>query len=294
MACAKLGPRSRGTLTPADASRRTRPASGTPTHDTGGALLPARRLQPGARPRGGAPGEGGGAQGALLAGGREVPGPAAAGDAVVFFGMLPPMPTVTRHEFRGDVQNVALGHDPAHLQPLVHDQRRPASSPRAAPRASSSPRPTTSAASRCSSQDGKLTHTYSMMGVFVFRQQSDRAAADRRGDACAWSSPPTRRSPPPAARSRCSSTTSRSARAGWTTPCRCASPATPAWTSAATTAWRSIRELRRQGAVSVHRHRQEGRLRHQARTHEDEQTLHEAAQHGRRPPARRGEPGPTG
>ena len=31
-------------------------------------------------------------------------------------------------------------------------------------------------------EDGKLTHTYSMMGVFVFRQQADRAAADRRGD----------------------------------------------------------------------------------------------------------------
>src|SRR4051794_7650650 len=51
-----------------------------------------------------------------------------------------------------------------------------------------------------------------------------------------WPSRPTRRNPPPRARSPCSSTASRSAAAAWTTPCRSGSAATPAWTSAATTA----------------------------------------------------------
>ena len=31
-------------------------------------------------------------------------------------------------------------------------------------------------------EDGKLTHTYSMMGVFVFKQVAEEAAAERRGD----------------------------------------------------------------------------------------------------------------
>ena len=42
-----------------------------------------------------------------------------------FFGMLPPLPAATKHEFRGDVQNVLVGDDPADLQPLLRDQRRP-------------------------------------------------------------------------------------------------------------------------------------------------------------------------
>ena len=56
----------------------------------------------------------------------------------------------------------------------------------------------------------------------------------------------------------------RSARAAWTTPSRSASPATPAWTSAATTAGWSIASYEEQQAVRVHRHDQEGGLRHQA------------------------------
>ncbi len=31
-------------------------------------------------------------------------------------------------------------------------------------------------------KDGKLTHTYSMMGVFVFKQVADENASHRRGD----------------------------------------------------------------------------------------------------------------
>ena len=48
-------------------------------------------------------------------------------------------------------------------------------------------------------QDGKLKHTYSFVGVFEFRQESDTPLPTGRS-ACGWSSPPTRRSRPPAAR----------------------------------------------------------------------------------------------
>ncbi len=61
-----------------------------------------------------------------------------------------------------------------------------------------------------------------------------RGPATRRSSG-ARSSPPMRPSPPPAARSPCTSTTGRSARAAWTTPSRSGSPRRRAWTSAATT-----------------------------------------------------------
>ena len=48
-------------------------------------------------------------------------------------------------------------------------------------------------------QDGKLKHTYSMLGVLEYRQESDGAAPDRRRDV-GWCSRPTRRSRRPAAR----------------------------------------------------------------------------------------------
>ncbi len=40
----------------------------------------------------------------------------------VFFGMLPPMPTVTRVEYFGDVQNVVHDDDPADHRPLLRDR----------------------------------------------------------------------------------------------------------------------------------------------------------------------------
>ena len=84
--------------------------------------------------------------------------------------------------------------------------------------------------------DGRLTHTYSMMGVFVYRQQADEPLPDRRGERADGVRRRRAPSPPPAGRSRCTSTTHPSVAAGWTTPCRSGSPPTPAWTSAATTA----------------------------------------------------------
>ena len=116
------------------------------------ALLPARRLQPGARPGSGAPGEGGRAPGALLAGGRALPGAAAPGHPVLV--LRPAAAAAREHQARvpGRRPERPLGHDAARLQPLLHDQRRPRRAGRAAPRASSWRRPTTSVASRSSSR----------------------------------------------------------------------------------------------------------------------------------------------
>ena len=152
-----------------------------------------------------------------------------------FFGQLPPMPETTKLEFRGDVQNVLSG-----MIPRVYNHSYAISADLVVPDGGVEGVIVAEAdhlgGFSLFVEDGKLTHTYSMMGVFIFRQQATRAAADRRGQACGWSSPPTRRSRPPAARSRSTSTTGWSVVVAWTTPCRCASPAMPAWTSAATTA----------------------------------------------------------
>ena len=47
--------------------------------------------------------------------------------------------------------------------------------------------------------DGKLTHTYSMMGVFVFKQVAEEDLPTGEVT-CGWSSLPTRRSRRPVAR----------------------------------------------------------------------------------------------
>ena len=52
-----------------------------------------------------------------------------------FFGILPPMPDETKFNFYGDVAEHRFRDDPAHLRPLVRDQRRPGRAPRAVPRA---------------------------------------------------------------------------------------------------------------------------------------------------------------
>ena len=130
-------------------------------------------------------------------------------------------------------------------------------------------------------KDGKLTHTYSMMGVFVFTAGRRGGPPDRRGDRAHGVRGRRRRRRPPAARSRCSSTTDPSARDGWTTPCRSGSPATPGWTSAATTAASSTSPTRtRSRSRSPARSRRSSFDIKPHLSDQDELDLHAAAHHG--------------
>ena len=97
-----------------------------------------------------------------------------------FFGQLPPMPATTKLEFRGDVQNVLSG-----MIPRVYNHSYAISADLVVPDGGVEGVIVAEAdhlgGFSLFVEDGKLTHTYSMMGVFIFRQQATRAAADRRG-----------------------------------------------------------------------------------------------------------------
>ena len=115
-------------------SRDSPPGPTTPSRTTG-AVLPARRLHAGARPRRRAPRQARRAQGSCS--GQEAEKhnvlPLMAGFSV-FFGILPPMPTITTHTFYGDVQNIASGMIPASTG--TRTRSRPSSqSPSREPRA---------------------------------------------------------------------------------------------------------------------------------------------------------------
>ena len=83
--------------------------------------------------------------------------------------------------------------------------------------------------------DGRLTHTYSMMGVFVYRQQADTPLpageiSVRMEFAADAAKPAT------GGQVTLFVNDALSAAAGWSTRFRCDSPPTRAWTSAGTTA----------------------------------------------------------
>ncbi len=88
-----------------------------------------------------------------------------------FFGQLPPLPETTQLEFRGDVQNVLSG-----MIPRVYNHSYTISADLVVPAAGVEGVIVAEAdhlgGFSLFVQDGKLTHTYSMMGVFIFRQQS--------------------------------------------------------------------------------------------------------------------------
>ena len=96
-----------------------------------------------------------------------------------FFGQLPPMPETTKLEFRGDVQNVLSG-----MIPRVYNHSYAISADLVVPDGGVEGVIVAEAdhlgGFSLFVEDGKLTHTYSMMGVFIFRQQATRAAADGR------------------------------------------------------------------------------------------------------------------
>ena len=89
-----------------------------------------------------------------------------------FFGILPPRPDVVPIEYRGDVQNVMSG-----MIPRIYNHSYTISADLVVP-AEGAEGVIVAEADHLGGfslfvQDGKLTHTYSMMGVFVYRQQAD-------------------------------------------------------------------------------------------------------------------------
>ena len=89
-----------------------------------------------------------------------------------FFGMLPPLPEVAKYEFRGDVQNVLSG-----MIPRIYNHSYSISADLVIPPGGAEGVIVAEAdhlgGFSLFVDDGKLTHTYSMMGVFVFRQQAE-------------------------------------------------------------------------------------------------------------------------
>jgi arylsulfatase len=89
-----------------------------------------------------------------------------------FFGIVPPLPEVSRYEFRGDVQNVLSGMIPRiynHSYTITADLLVPPGGAEGVIVAEADHLGGFSLYVR----DGTLTHTYSMMGVFVYRQEAD-------------------------------------------------------------------------------------------------------------------------
>ena len=88
-----------------------------------------------------------------------------------FFGQLPPLPKVTTLEFRGDVQNVLSG-----MIPRVYNHSYTISADLVVPDGGAEGVIVAEAdhlgGFSLFVEDGKLTHTYSMMGVFIFSQQA--------------------------------------------------------------------------------------------------------------------------
>lgn len=89
-----------------------------------------------------------------------------------FFGMLPPIPDDTTFEFRGGVQNVMSG-----MIPRIYNRSYAISADLVIPDGGAEGVIVAEAdhlgGFTLYVKDGKLTHTYSMMGVFIFKQVAD-------------------------------------------------------------------------------------------------------------------------
>ena len=90
----------------------------------------------------------------------------------VFFGMVPPLPEVATFEFRGDVENVMSG-----MIPPIYNHSYTISADLVVPEGGAEGVIVANAdhlgGFSLWVDSGRLTHTYSMMGVSVFRQQAD-------------------------------------------------------------------------------------------------------------------------
>lgn len=91
-----------------------------------------------------------------------------------FFGMGPPVPTDTKFEFRGDVQNVLSG-----MIPRIYNRSYSITANLNIPEGGAEGVIVAEAdhlgGFTLYIRDGKLTHTYSMLGVFVFTQVAEEA-----------------------------------------------------------------------------------------------------------------------
>ena len=89
-----------------------------------------------------------------------------------FFGMVPPIPQETKFEFRGDVQNVLSG-----MIPRIYNRSYSITADLVIPEGGAEGVIVAEAdhlgGFSLYVMDGKLTHTYSMMGVFIFKQVAE-------------------------------------------------------------------------------------------------------------------------
>jgi arylsulfatase len=89
-----------------------------------------------------------------------------------FFGMLPPIPEETTFEFAGDVENVLSG-----IIPRIYNRSYAISADLVVPEGGAEGVIVAEAdhlgGFTLYVKDGKLTHTYSMMGVFIYRLQAE-------------------------------------------------------------------------------------------------------------------------
>ena len=89
-----------------------------------------------------------------------------------FFGILPPIPEETTFEFRGDVQNVMPG-----MIPRIYNRSYAITADLVVPEGGAEGVIVAKAdhlgGFTLYVKDGKLTHTYSMMGVLVFKQVAE-------------------------------------------------------------------------------------------------------------------------
>jgi arylsulfatase len=89
-----------------------------------------------------------------------------------FFGIVPPLPATPRYEFRGDVQNLLPG-----MIPRIYNHSYSISADLVVPEGGAEGVIVAEAdhlgGFSLFVDQGKLTHTYSMMGVFVFRQVAE-------------------------------------------------------------------------------------------------------------------------
>ena len=89
-----------------------------------------------------------------------------------FFGLVPPIPEETTFEFRGDVQNVLSG-----MIPRIYNRSYSITADLVVPEGGAEGVIVAEAdhlgGFTLYVKDGKLTHTYSMMGVFVFKQVAE-------------------------------------------------------------------------------------------------------------------------